>query len=163
MTTQEKEAMKEQAETLAAERGLVVLHFVVRGSDSRPVIEIVLDGPRPVLLEDCESVNRSILQELENKLNKSINYRLDILSPGTDEPIRYDYQLKRTVGKTVTVFYEDDGKSSQKTGILSDFNEQSIIVLSEPKPMKGKPAKVSTPLSISREAITLIKQVALIR
>jgi len=163
MTEQQKQAINEQANDLAKSRGLVVLHFVIRGTDSRPVIEIVLDGPKAVGLEDCEVVHRQLLEFIDNTINKAIDYRLDILSPGTDEPIKYDYQLERSLGKTVVVSFNEEGKAAHKTGILNRYDANSIVIKAESKQVKGQPRKIGADITIPRSTVSVIKQVALIR
>lgn len=163
MTIEQKQQIQEKATELATSRSLVVLHFVIRGTDSRPVIEIVLDGPKAVGLEDCEVVHRQLLEFIDNTINKAIDYRLDVLSPGTDEPIKYDYQLERSLGKTLSVSFEEEAKPIQKTGVLARYDNDNIVISSESKQVKGQPRKVGSEISIPRSAVSVIKQVALIR
>ncbi|HET9137014.1 MAG TPA: hypothetical protein VFO76_10280 [Candidatus Kapabacteria bacterium] len=163
MTTEQKQLIQEKATEFAKSCGLVVLHFVIRGTDSRPVIEIVLDGPKAVGLEDCETVHRQLLEFIDNTINKAIDYRLDVLSPGTDEPIKYDYQLERSIGKTVIITFEEEGKVTQKTGILNRYDADTVVITAESKQVKGQPRKAGSEIVIPRPAISLIKQVALIR
>jgi ribosome maturation factor RimP len=163
MTTEQKQLINEKATDLAKSCGLVVLHFVIRGTDSRPVIEIVLDGPKAVGLEDCETVHRQLLEFIDNTINKAIDYRLDVLSPGTDEPIRYNYQLERSIGKTVVVSYDDEGKGVQKTGVLGSYDANTVTIVGDSKQVKGQPRKAGPEIVIPRSAVSLIKQVALIR
>ena len=158
-TTQELEGI---ANTAASGAGVVVLHFVLRGTPSRPLLEITLDAERPIEISDCESVSKQILQALESSSVKEANYRLNVLSPGVDEPLVHDYQLKRSIGKLVKIEYSLEDKSlKQIEGILEEFTISIIQVKIQQKASKSKkPGKSDDVISVERLQIKSIRQIA---
>src|ERR1051325_10680916 len=118
--------------------GLELLRIVVRGVASSPVIEVILDGPRDVTLSDCEQVSRALIEFLETSKPVKGNYRLDVLSPGLDEPIHHEYQLRRTANRLVEVHYDDGGEGHSIHGYLRGFSDDAVEI--EPL-IPGKKAK----------------------
>lgn len=116
------------ANDLAKPVGLVVLRIEVRGTEQQPVIEVVLDGDRPVLVEDCEKVSKSLHEAIDTKTLVKGNYRLDVLSPGIEEPIMEDFQLKRNMGRLVEVQYQDGEEHHTLHGRLRDFSDGEVVI-----------------------------------
>ena len=56
--------------------GLIILRFTARGVPSRPVLEVILDGPRLVSIDDCETVSKTLNKTIETESLLSGNYRL---------------------------------------------------------------------------------------
>ncbi len=137
LTPDESAALSSIAQTAAQERGLEVLRIAIRGSKSRPVLEVILDGARQVSIEDCEVLSKTLQGYLDTTLGTETNYRLDVLSPGTDEPLVHPYQFKRVLGRKIEVT-TDDGK---KTGRLKETSESGILLTLDQK-KKSKPEAV---------------------
>ena len=133
LTDEQHASLTKFAETASNERGLEALHINVRGTRSRPIIEIVLDGLKDVQVADCEHVSRSVQANLDAMFNQEVNYRLDITSPGTDEPFNHDYQFARNIGRSIEITMQDDQKQSGKL-LTSDSGIITIL----PKAIKGK-------------------------
>jgi ribosome maturation factor RimP len=157
------ENIRMEAEKAAAEAGLYILHFAARGTDSRPVIEITLDGDRLVKVEDCASVSKQIQEFADRLLGEHVNYRLDVLSPGVDEPIVYDYQLKRSIGRTVKVHWSSDEKETDTTGILRSFTDSVLEIEQQKQVSRGQPPKTVGTVSIQRVSILSVRQIAVLR
>lgn len=163
MATKLIDTIRPVAESAAAERGLNVLHCIVRGTDSRPVIEITLDGDRLVGVEDCETVSKALQSFADERLGQNVNYRLDVLSPGIDEPIVYDYQLKRSIGRILRIAYTEEGVIREVTGTLVSFDAIKLTIEQEKHTSKGQSPKKLGPLTIPREFIASVRQIAMIR
>lgn len=125
LDTQTTEALNAHAEAYAHERALVLLRIVVRGSKAKPVIEVILDGPRLVAVEDCEAVSKAVAEFLDELPSISKEYRLDVLSPGIDEPILHLYQYQRSMGRLVEITLSD---GSNVKGHLRSVGDDSISV-----------------------------------
>lgn len=132
LTDEQSASLTKFAESASAERGLEALHINVRGTRSRPIIEIVLDGVKDVQVADCEYVSRSVQANLDAMFNQEVNYRLDVTSPGTDEPLNHNYQFTRNIGRNIEITLQDEEKHSGKL-LISDAGKLTIL----PKPIKG--------------------------
>jgi ribosome maturation factor RimP len=138
------EAITPITSSICEERGLHLLRMAIRGAQHTPVIEIVIDGARPVSIEDCEKISRSLQSVIELEQLVSGNFRLDVMSPGLEEPIVHEWQFKKNLGKLVEAHYAEDGQTHTVHGHLRDFSE--LVVSIEPLPLKrGRGTRPSAP------------------
>jgi len=142
------ETLEQPVSKLAKERGLHLLRIQVRGSQASPVIEILLDGDRAISIDDCESVSKDLNSAIESKNLVKGNYRLDVMSPGLEEPLVEDWQFARSVGRLIEVQYRENGEHHTLHGHLRMFSEKEIGV----EPVHVKSAKVIKPNTISTDS-----------
>lgn len=107
--------------------GLKVLRMVVRGSEQTPVIEIIIDGEKPVTLENCADISRHIDETLEDSKAIKGNFRLDVMSPGVEEPLTEMYQWKRNVGRLVKVQTKEEHHDKTFTGRLQEIDGDNLV------------------------------------
>jgi ribosome maturation factor RimP len=107
--------------------GLKVLRMVVRGSEQTPVIEIIIDGEKAVTLENCADISRHINDTLEDNKAVKGNFRLDVMSPGVEEPLTEMYQWKRNIGRLVKVQTKEDHHDKTFTGRLQEIEDNDLI------------------------------------
>jgi ribosome maturation factor RimP len=151
--------LSELAVNAAEPLGLVILRLTARGVPSRPVIEVILDGSRLVKVDDCEAIGKILNAAIESEKLAGGNYRLDVLSPGLDEPIIHDYQFQRTIGHLVEIKYsvgvtQPERKSQTISGILKDFSPDEIIISKRQK--KKNADEEAERIHIKREEIDSI-------
>lgn len=89
-----------------------------------------IDSENGVTIDDCEKVNKAIdpvIDELNPTNDES--YTLVVSSPGLDRQLKTDRDLKRTIGKevTLTLFSKIDGKKSFE-GELLGFDEKTVTI-----------------------------------
>ena len=63
-------------------------------------IKVVIDGDRPVNIDDCKNVNRAIEKNLEES---DIDASVQVTSPGVDEPLRVRRQYFKNIGRKLSV------------------------------------------------------------
>jgi ribosome maturation factor RimP len=120
------DSLEKPASRLANVRGLNLLRINVRGTSSSPVIEVLLDGERLVTIEDCSSVSQELSSLIDAEKLVRGNYRLDVMSPGIDEPLAHDWQFQRNLGRLVEVHYQEDGGHHTLHGHLRAYTTQEI-------------------------------------
>ena len=90
-----------------------------------------IDKEEGVTIDDCEKVNKAI-DPVIDELNPTDDqpFTLVVSSPGLDRQLKTDRDLKRTVGKdvTVTLFSKVNGKKNFE-GTLISYDEKTIKVL----------------------------------
>jgi ribosome maturation factor RimP len=142
------ETLSKPASRLASTRGLHLLRIQVRGTESAPVIEVLLDGDRPILIDDCESVSKELSSEIDSaKLIKG-NYRLDVMSPGLEEPLVEDWQFARSLGRLVEAQYQDDSEHHSLHGHLRAYTPKEIAI----EPIHIKTPKVVKPNVVATDS-----------
>ena len=63
-------------------------------------IKIVIDGDRPVNIDDCKNVNRAIEKNLEEL---DIDASVQVTSPGVDEPLKVKRQYFKNIGRKLSI------------------------------------------------------------
>lgn len=94
------------------------------------ILRIVIDRDIGIDLNDCEKVNNSIKDLLDDVDYLNNQYYLEISSPGIERLLRKDWQLKKYIGEEVEVkqFKKDENGFKDYIGILKNVNEQSIEI-----------------------------------
>jgi ribosome maturation factor RimP len=113
---------------LAEQQGLHLLRIQVRGTEQTPVIEVLLDGDRNVTVDDCEAVSRELSEWVDSGQMVKGNYRLDVMSPGIEEPLEHDWQFKRSIGRLVEVHYRDGEEHHTLHGHLREATAKDIAL-----------------------------------
>ena len=92
-------------------------------------LRIFIDSPKGIGLNDCELVNNSITDILDEKDYIKAQYFLEISSPGIERTLRRKEQFKENIGKQVEIhLYKQINNQKTITGILNEYNEDYIIV-----------------------------------
>ena len=92
-------------------------------------LRIFIDSSKGIGLNDCELVNNSITDILDEKDYIKAQYFLEIASPGIERTLRRKEQFKENIGKQVEIhLYKQINNQKTITGILNEYNEDYIIV-----------------------------------
>jgi ribosome maturation factor RimP len=120
--------IEQLARKIAESEGLELMDLEYKMGQSRSLLRIFIDKNGGVTLTDCENVSRQLSAVLDvNDLVKEA-YILEVSSPGMDRPFRTDQDYQRSVGRTVRISYEEDGKILQLMGVLKEVDDQSVTV-----------------------------------
>ena len=86
-------------------------------------LRIFIDSPKGIGLNDCELVNNSITDILDEKDYIKAQYFLEISSPGIERTLRREEQFKENIGKQVEIhLYKQINNQKTITGILNEYN-----------------------------------------
>lgn len=115
---------------------LVELEFVRVGRDA--VLRLFIDKDGGITLDDCAEVSRELSAILDVEDIISVNYTLEVSSPGLDRPLKKTQDYERYAGRLVKIrTYEpflDDAGNKRKTflGTLEGLVDGSVrITLTE--------------------------------
>ncbi|MGC8859212.1 MAG: ribosome maturation factor RimP [Ignavibacteria bacterium] len=100
--------------------GYGLIDYVLHGDIRRKVLEIFVDSEKPVNLDDLGEINKKLWEEINNKDEYKNISKIVVSSPGVDRPIKYLWQLKKHIGRTVSV---KDTTSNIYVGKLTKVNE----------------------------------------
>lgn len=93
-------------------------------------LRIFIDNEKGIDLNDCEKVNNSITDILDEANYIKEQYFLEVSSPGIERTLKKDKHLKQNIGKKVNVklFKKDKDGNKEYQGILKNFTESEIIL-----------------------------------
>jgi ribosome maturation factor RimP len=111
---------------------LVEIEFVRMGKDA--VLRLFIDKEGGVTLEDCAYVSHELSAILDVEEIITVNYTLEVSSPGLDRPLKKPEDYQRYVGRLVKVRtydqFLDDSGNKRKTflGTLDGLVDGSIRI-----------------------------------
>ncbi len=96
-------------------------------------IKVVIDGDRPVNIEDCRKVNKALEKRLEEM---QVDASVQVTSPGVDEPLKLKRQFRKNIGRKLEVMTKDLKLKAN----LEAVDEDSIVLnwKAREKKEKGK-------------------------
>ena len=111
---------------------LVDIEFVRMGKDA--VLRLFIDKDGGVTLDDCADVSRELSAILDVEEIITVNYALEVSSPGLDRPLKKIQDYERYAGRLVKIrTYEqvlDDSGNKRKTflGTLDGLVDGSVRI-----------------------------------
>ena len=117
-----KETVREAIQPTVTELGYDIWDITYSKVGADYHLEITIDSPAGINIEDCEKVHRAIDPILDEVDPIEGFYYLDVSSPGVERELRTEMHISRSVGQKVRakLFAQKDGKRVI-TGILSTF------------------------------------------
>ena len=93
-------------------------------------LRIFIDKPEGIDLNDCETVNNAIMDDLDKEDPIKDQYFLEISSPGIERVLKKDSHLEQNIGNEVQIklFKKDENNKKEYIGRLKEFNENQIII-----------------------------------
>ena len=136
-----------------------LIDVVLRGTKERMILELYVDTPAGISLEQCESINRALLIEAESNAFLDAVRSIEVSSPGTDRPLIHWWQFPRNIGRTLELTYTKEDARITESLTLLEADEQKLIVQPPKKKSKNKADEDTTfslPYSEIHKAIVLI-------
>ncbi len=92
-------------------------------------LEVTIDSPKGIDIEDCEKVHRAIDPILDEIDPIEGFYYLDVSSPGVERELRTDEHIAASIGMKVEakLFAPKDGRKSV-VGVLSALDGEEVVV-----------------------------------
>lgn len=112
------------------ELGYVFVDLEYRKDYSGQVLELIIDKPEGININDCERVSRALDIPLDdNDVTSGKPYNFNVSSYGLDRSFKNDYDFNKHLKKLVDIkFYAPLNGLKQMVAELQDFNDESIIV-----------------------------------
>ena len=121
------ENITDAAQSIASEKGLVLVDLIIRGSNQNPVIEVFIDGEKSVSAEDCANISRELDKKITDDELAKANYRLDVSSPGVDKPLKYLIQFPKHINRKFSVKYKKGEETKIFSGRLKAVEGEDLV------------------------------------
>ena len=128
-----KEHIAQLAQNHLPDDSYFLVDVVIKGTDTRRKVLVLIDGDNGVDIDACASVSRALGGELETDELLNEAFTLEVSSPGIDHPISMVRQYKGRVGKRLKLTLKT---GDEVTGKLESATDDGITFLKEIK--KGK-------------------------
>ncbi len=118
MNFNDKNIIRQIAETAAENTGFFLIDFILRGTPRKKVIEVFIDGKENVSAKICAAVSKNISGKINELLRGSDDYKLVVSSPGIDTPLKYLDQYQKHIGRKLEIVVDDNGDKKKLTAKL---------------------------------------------
>ncbi|EPY04049.1 ribosome maturation factor RimP [Paenibacillus sp. E194] len=106
---------------------LVDVEYVKEGSSW--FLRVFVDKEGGIDIEDCGRISEVLSQKLDENDPITDAYFLEVSSPGAERPLKKTKDFVKAVGKHVYVTtYESIGGLKEFEGVLTSFDEQTVVV-----------------------------------
>lgn len=104
------------------------IEFFSQGRHS--LLRVYIDHENGILLEDCEKVSRQLSGVLDVEDPISVEYTLEVSSPGMDRPLFTLEQFARHAGDQIKIKLRSPFEGRRNfQGILRGVEDQDVVVL----------------------------------
>lgn len=113
-----REEIRRIAESKLTDPGhfVVDVHVSLRGKQK---VVVTVDGDHGVTIDDCADLSRAMSEDLDKLSGLNESYLLEVSTPGVDQPLKFNRQYVKHVGRKLKVTLEGqtvEGKLLQVTG-----------------------------------------------
>ena len=139
-----KETVREAVSPVITELGYDIWDITYSKVGADYHLEITIDSPNGINIEDCEKVHRAIDPILDEVDPIEGFYYLDVSSPGVERELRTEEHIARSVGEKVRakLFAQKDGKRVI-TGVLSAFSDGKLTISEQDGDVILAPSEIS--------------------
>ncbi|VAW27843.1 Bacterial ribosome SSU maturation protein RimP [hydrothermal vent metagenome] len=128
-----KQHISELAQGFLPENSYYLVEVIIKGSEAKQKVLVLIDGDDGVNIEVCASISRQIGHNLEENETIDKAYTLEVSSPGVDHPLLLTRQYSGRIGKRLKITLKS---GEEVLGKLLEVFGEHIKVLKETK--RGK-------------------------
>ena len=128
MTSLEKK-IEDLVKPIIENLGYKVYDVIYQKEGKDNYLKIFIDSNKGIDLNDCEKVNDSVNDILDEKDYIKAQYYLEISSPGLERNLRRDEQFLDNINKKIEVhLYNSINNKKIITGILQEYTNDYLII-----------------------------------
>lgn len=117
--------------------------FIVR-IKNKPTnnIKLYIDADSGLSVSKSADINRKLYKLIEEQaIFPDGDFSLEVSSPGVDEPLLFDRQYKKNIGRTILIYMND---GTEKLGKLKEVSEEKLLIeVKQPKKKEPLPVEVA--------------------
>ena len=123
------EKLTSVAQPLLDSLGLELVELEYRKEGQGMILRLFIDKPGGIMLDDCADVSRELSELLDVEEIITVNYNLEVSSPGLNRPLTKPSDYERYAGRLVKVrtfeMVPDDAGNLRKTflGVLTGLKD----------------------------------------
>ncbi|MFC1569510.1 ribosome maturation factor RimP [bacterium] len=107
-----------------------LIEIKIKGSSSRPLIQVFIDRTGGVTIDDCTKITRQLTEVLDIEFPDIPQYRLEVSSPGLNRPLKSDNDFRRNIGRQVDIQYCIDEQEQSVEGEIVKIDNNKVQIRS---------------------------------
>ena len=142
---------KKLSELLTELPGYFLVEISVKPTNN---IKVFVDADQGATIDQLSRINRALYNWIEENLFPNGDFSIEVSSPGLDEPLKFDRQYLKNIGRMVEIVLKNGLKNEGK---LISVSENGIVI--EEEKGKGKKKEVIQHIILKEEIKTTKVQV----
>ena len=140
---QKEQQLEKVIHPLAKAMQLEVVEVNFRGHREGALVQVIIDKPGGVGIQDCQDLHQSVIRSLDVVGPTPFPYRLEVSSPGLDRPLKQKKDFQWAVGKLVkiTLGTPFHGQLSI-VGLVRDVDAEGVMLQTQSN-KEGEEVKVT--------------------
>lgn len=121
-------ALDTHIDTLVSEAGARLVELVYRPVGRRKVLEVFVDTEDGITAEHLAELSRAIGDAVDSNGWITEAYQLIVSSPGLDRPLRFPWQYRRHLGRTVQLTLRDGDQTREIEGPILSADDEGVLL-----------------------------------
>ncbi|MBK6913821.1 MAG: hypothetical protein IPH11_09205 [Ignavibacteriales bacterium] len=122
-----KQKIARIAKDTSERNNLFLIDLILRGNESKRIIEVYIDGEVIVTADTLAAISREIDDRIYKEELISGSYRLDVSTPGVERPLKYLQQYVKHIGRKMQMKVNLNGGEKEFTGKLLRIEESNLF------------------------------------
>lgn len=122
-----KQKIAQIAKDTSERNNLFLIDLILRGNESKRIIEVYIDGEVIVTADTLAAISREIDDRIYKEELISGSYRLDVSTPGVERPLKYLQQYVKHIGRKMQMKVNLNGGEKEFTGKLLRIEESNLF------------------------------------
>ena len=99
-------------------------------------LRIIIDSENSITLDETTSLTKNLRGSAEFETMYPNGYRLEVSTPGLDNPLKFPFQYKKNINRRLRVAFNDDEMEKEFVGSLLVANDEIVEIASAKKSIK---------------------------
>ncbi len=91
-------------------------------------IRVVIDSENTITLNDTAGLTKRLKNSEEINMLYPDGYRLEVTTPGIEQPIQYPFQYKKNINREITLMFNDGCDIKNITGVIVNADKKRIKI-----------------------------------
>jgi len=91
-------------------------------------IRVVIDSENTITLNDTAGLTKRLKNSEEVNMLYPDGYRLEVTTPGIEQPIQYPFQYKKNINREITLMFNDGCDIKNITGVIVNADNKRIKI-----------------------------------
>lgn len=122
-----KQKIAQIAKDTSERNNLFLIDLILRGNESKRIIEVYIDGEVIVTADTLAAISREIDDRIYKEELISGSYRLDVSTPGVERPLKYLQQYVKHIGRKMQMKVNLNGGEKEFSGKLLRIEESNLF------------------------------------
>ena len=115
-------------EECVSRMGAHVVDLVVRGEHAQPAVEVFVDAEDGITTEICSKLSREIGNVIDRDGQIKTPYTLTVSSPGIARPLKFPWQYRKHVGRSLEVKVRSGDSVRAESGKFVGLDNNGITL-----------------------------------